>query len=166
MVIPFLAAIPGLLSALGSGAAAGAGAVGSGLAGLGGAAASGLGAAGSGLAGLGGAAIKGVGSIGGLAGKMLPGIGSSEIAEGASQGNMLKDIGNVASRFAGSKFGGSALQGLGNSFGSNLGSGLFGQDESAQEAFLRSLQGGVPQIQTNNVGSGVFQAPAIGRRFN
>lgn len=119
MPIPFLAAIPALLSSLGSGAAAGAGALG------------------SGLSSLGGAAMAG--------GKALPG---------------------MLSNFGGTKFGGAALKGLGSSFGSNIGGQLFGADNSDEEALMRSLQAGTPQIQTNSISSGVFQAPAVGRRFN
>lgn len=112
----------------------------------GGAIAGGLGAAGSGALGALGSLGSGLGAVGSA-------VGSSP-------------IGSMAAKFGASKFGGAALKGLGSSFGSNVGSQLFGQDNSEEEALLRSLQNGTPQIATNSISSGVFQAPSIGRRFN
>tara|TARA_R110000823_G_scaffold217636_3_gene346968 strand:+ start:3549 stop:4040 length:492 start_codon:yes stop_codon:yes gene_type:complete len=102
MVLPFLLALGPLLASAGGAAAAGAGAAGGALASGAGAAAGALGSAagavGSGLAsgaGAAGSAISGAaGKLGSMAGKVLPGMGTSEIAEGATQGNMLKDLMN------------------------------------------------------------------------
>ena len=122
MVIPFLAALGPLLASAG-------GAVGSGLASAGGALASGAG----GLAGM-------AGKFGGLASKLLPGIGSSEIAEGASQGqgallNHLKSLMGDSKDFAKSH---PQLMKIGlGALGGGL-SGQFGSNEQYQ-MFLQSL---------------------------
>jgi hypothetical protein len=116
-----------------------------------------FGSLGGALSSAGSSAMSGLGSLGSSAMGGLGSLGSSIASS---------PIGGMASKIGSSPFGGAALKGLGSAFGSNVGGQLFGADNSDEEALMRSFQSGVPQIQTNSIGSGVFQAPAVGRRFN